>query len=157
MIATPHILVGAAGALKARSVGGALVIGALTHLALDAVPHRDYRLGALGGLVLTADLACGTLAVARLSGGSEVLLAGALGGVLPDVVGLAERALGVFPTGWAHATIHSDSRPSRWCSAAIQGLTAVTAVLVLRATAERAPRPGEHLEPWVASADDLLA
>ncbi len=72
-------------------------------------------------------------------------------------VGLAERALGVFPTGWAHATIHSDSRPSPWCSAAIQGLTAVTAVLVLRATAERAPRPGEHLEPWMASADNLLA
>src|ERR1022692_4071564 len=54
MIATLHILVGAAGVLKARSVGGALAIGALTHLALDAVPHRDYRPGALGGLALTA-------------------------------------------------------------------------------------------------------
>jgi hypothetical protein len=137
MIATPHMLVGAAGALKARSVGGALAIGALTHLALDAVPHRDYRLGALGGLALTADLAVGTLAVVRLSGGSEVLLAGALGGVLPDVVGLAERALGVSPTGWAHATIHSDSRPSPWRSAAIQGLTAVTAALILLAPAGR--------------------
>ncbi|MGC2373514.1 MAG: hypothetical protein WA484_06545 [Solirubrobacteraceae bacterium] len=135
MIATPHMLAGAAGALKARSVGGGLAIGVLTHLVLDAVPHRDYRLGALGGLVLTADLTAGTLAVVRLSGGSEVLLAGALGGVLLDVVGLAERALGVSPTGWAHATIHSDARPSPWCSAAIQGLTAVTAALVLRAAA----------------------
>jgi hypothetical protein len=136
MIATPHMLVGGVGALKARSVGAALAIGALTHLALDAVPHRDYRLGALGGLALTADLAAGTLAVARLSGGSEVVLAGALGGVLPDVVGLAERALGVSPTGWAHATIHSDARPSPWRSAAIQGLTAMTAALVLWTTVQ---------------------
>jgi hypothetical protein len=135
VIATPHMLVGAAGALKARSVGGALAIGALTHLALDAVPHRDYRLGAFGGVALTADLACGTLAVVRLSGGSEIVLAGALGGVLPDVVGLAERRLGVFPTGSAHATIHSDGRPSPWCSAAIQGLTAAIAALVLLADA----------------------
>jgi hypothetical protein len=147
MIATPHMLVGAASALKARSVGGALAVGALTHLALDAVPHRDYRRGAFGGLALTADLACGTLAVVRLSGGSELLLAGALGGVLPDVVGLAERALGVSPAGWAHATIHSDSRPSPGCSAAIQGLTAGTAVLVLWASAGRAPRAGGNLGP----------
>jgi hypothetical protein len=137
MVATPHMLVGAAGALKARSLVGGLAIGALTHLALDAVPHRDYRLRALGGLALTADLACGTLAVARLSGHSDILLAGALGGVLPDVVGLAERALGVSPTSWAQATIHSDSRPSPRCSAAIQGLTVVTAALVLRAGARR--------------------
>ncbi len=123
-------------------MGGALAIGALTHLALDAVPHRDYRLGALGGLALTADLACGTLAVARLSGGSEVLLAGALGGVLPDAVGLAERALGVSLTGWVHATIHSDSRPSPWCSAAIQGLTAMAAALALRVAAGRERRVG---------------
>jgi hypothetical protein len=142
MIATPHMLVGAAGALKARSVGGGLAIGALTHLALDAVPHRDYRLGALGGLVLTADLAAGTLAVCRLSGRSEVVLAGALGGVLPDAMRLAERALAIPPTGWVHDTMHTDSRPSPWRSAAIQGLTAVTAALVLRAAAGRERRVG---------------
>lgn len=142
MVATPHMLVGAAGALRARSVGGALAIGALTHLALDAVPHRDYRLGAWGGLTLTADLACGTLAVACLSGKSEILLAGALGGVLPDVVGLAERAFADSPAGWVHATVHTDSRPSPWRSAAIQGFAALTAALVLRAAAGRAPAPG---------------
>lgn len=141
------MLIGAAGALKARSVGGALAIGALTHLALDAVPHRDYRLDALGGLGLTADLACGTLAVVCLSGGSEVLLAGALGGVLPDVVGLVERRCSVSPTGWVHATMHSDSRPSPWCSAAIQGLTAAAAALVLWAAGGRARQPGGHLGP----------
>lgn len=136
MIATPHMLVGAVCASRARSLGGGLAIGVLTHLALDAVPHRDYRLDAWGGFVLTTDLATGTLAVLRLSGGSPVLLAGAVGGVLPDVVALAERALGVSPTGWAHAKIHTDSRPSPWLSAAIQGLTAVTGALVLRATGQ---------------------
>jgi hypothetical protein len=142
MVATPHMLAGAAGALKARSVGGGLAIGALTHLALDAVPHRDYRLGALAGLVLTTDLVAGTLAVCRLSGRSDVVLAGALGGVLPDAVRLAERALGISPTGWAHDTIHTDSRSSPWRSAAIQGLTAVTAALVLRVAAGRERRVG---------------
>lgn len=47
MIATPHMLIGAAGVLTARTVGRALAIGALTHLALDAVPQRDCRPGAL--------------------------------------------------------------------------------------------------------------
>ena len=111
-----------------------MAIGVLTHLALDAVPHRDYRLDAWGGLTLTTDLAAGTLAVLRFSGGSQVLLAGAVGGVLPDVVAFAERALGVSPTGWAHATIHTDSRPSPWLSTTIQGVTAVLAALALRAT-----------------------
>jgi hypothetical protein len=145
VIATPHMLAGAAAASKARSVSAALAIGALTHLALDAVPHRDYRLGAFRGVALTADLAIGTFATARLSRGSAVSLAGALGGVLPDVVSLGERVLGVAPIGWAHATIHSDSRPLPWCSAAIQGFTAVTAALVLGATARSAHRPGPHL------------
>jgi hypothetical protein len=137
MVATPHMLVGATGALKARSLTGGLAIGVLTHLVLDAVPHRDYRLGTLGGLVLTADLAAGTFAVCRLSGRSEVVLAGALGGVLPDAVRLAERALGISLTGWAHDIVHTDSRPSPWGSVAIQGLAAAGAALVLRAAAGR--------------------
>lgn len=141
MIATPHLLAGAAGALKARSATGGLAIGVLTHLALDAVPHSDYRWGALGGLALAGDLAAGTLAVCWLSGRSEVVLAGALGGALPDAVRLAERALGVTLTGCVHDTIHTDSRPSAWCSAAVQGLTVGTAALVLRAAAARAQQP----------------
>jgi hypothetical protein len=116
-------------------VGGGLAIGVLTHLTLDAVPHRDYRLDAWGGLALTADLAVGTLAVLRLSGGSEVLLAGAVGSVLPDVVAFAERAFGVSPIGWAHATAHTDSLPSPLLSTTIQGLTAIMAALALRAGA----------------------
>lgn len=139
MIATPHMLVGAACASRTHSVKGALAIGVLTHLALDAVPHRDYRLDALGGLVLAADLAAGTLAAVRLSGGSQVVLAGAVGGVLPDVVALAERASGKSPIGCAHVTAHTESRPSPWLSTAIQGLTAVMAAMALRATTSRSP------------------
>lgn len=131
MIATPHMLVGAACASRARTVRGALTIGVLTHLALDAVPHRDYRLKASGGLVLGIDLVVGTLGVVGLSRGSEILLAGAAGGVLPDVIALAERSLGVYPVGWAHATAHTDSRPSPLLSASIQGLTAVLGALAL--------------------------
>lgn len=131
MVATPHMLVGGACASRARTVGGALAIGALTHLLLDAVPHRDYDMRSFGGLVLGADLAGGTLAAVRLSGGSEVKLAGALGAVLPDVLALAERALGRSPAGCAHATAHTDSRPSPLLSALIQGLTAVLGALAL--------------------------
>jgi hypothetical protein len=114
-------------------VRGALAIGALTHLLLDAVPHRDYRLRAFGGLGLGADLALGTLAVVSLSRGSEVQLAGALGGVMPDVLALAERALGRSPVGCAHALAHTDSRPSPLLSAAIQGLTAALGMVVMGA------------------------
>ncbi len=134
MIATPHMLIGAACASRARTVRGALAAGALTHLLLDAVPHRDYRPHALGGLALGGDLAVGTLAVVRLAGGSRVRLAGAIGGVLPDVLALAERALGRSPIGCAHATAHTDSRPSPLLSASIQGLTAVLGALALSAT-----------------------
>jgi hypothetical protein len=131
MIATPHMLVGAACASRARSVGGALAIGALTHLLLDAVPHRDYPLRTFGGLVLGADLTLGTLAVVCLSDGSEVQLAGAFGGVLPDVIALLERATGRSPIGCAHATAHTDSRPSPLLSASIQGFMAVMGALAL--------------------------
>ena len=134
------MLVGAARALRARSPVGGLAIGVLTHLALDAVPPRDYRREALGGLALTADLTAGTLAVWRLSDRSEVVLAGALGGVLPDVVRIAERSLGVKLTSWAHDTVHTAGRPPAWWSAAVQGLTAVTAALALTRPSRRSSR-----------------
>ena len=138
MVATPHMLVGAAVALKARSVKGGVAIGILSHLALDAVPHSEYRLGALGGLVLGADLAGGTLAVSKLSGGSEVVLAGALGGVLPDIVRFAEGVLDVKIARRVHDPIHTDSDPPLWAGIATQGLTVAIAALALRTAARRA-------------------
>jgi hypothetical protein len=140
MIATTHMLVGAVGALKARSIPGAVAIGALTHLLLDAVPHRDYRRRTLGGLALPADLVVGAVAAWGLSDGSRPAVAGAIGGVLPDVLRVAEQATGVDVTRWAHDTTHTDSRPSAWGSAAIQGLTSVTAALALSWLSRRSSR-----------------
>jgi len=132
MVATTHMLAAGALALKARSLGHGLTIGVLSHLMLDAVPHRDYRWGAFGGLALGVDLAGGALAVGKLSGGSRVVLAGALGGVLPDVVRPAERALHLKLTTTLHDTIHTAGRPPAWFAVAVQGLTIASAVLLLR-------------------------
>jgi hypothetical protein len=132
MVATTHMLAAGALALKARSVKYGVAIGVLSHLLLDAVPHRDYRLGKLGGLALALDLTGGAVAVGRLSGGSPAVLAGALGGVLPDVVRPVERALHMKLMGPLHDTIHTPSRPPAWSSFAVQALTAAGAALALR-------------------------
>lgn len=125
------MLAGAAGALKARSMGGAVAIGVLTHFALDAVPHTDYRMRSLGGFALSLDLVVGCRAVCRLSRRRPIALAGALGGVLPDIIRLTERRYRIPLTGWLHDTIHTPARPSPWRSAAIQGLTVAGSALVL--------------------------
>ncbi len=140
MVATTHMLAAGALAVKARSVKHALAIGVLSHWMLDAVPHRDYRWGAFGGLVLALDLTGGAVAVSGLSGGSPPVLAGALGGVLPDVVRSGERVLHLKLTRTLHDTIHTPSRPPAWSALALQGLTAAGAALVLR----RATRVARH-------------
>ena len=147
MVATPHMLVGAAVALKARSVKGGVAIGILSHLALDAVPHSEYRLGSLGGLVLAADLAGGALAVCKLSDGSEVVLAGALGGVLPDILRFAEGVLNMKVARRVHDPIHANSDPPLWAGIATQGLSVATAALVLRTAAGRGQRVQTTVSP----------
>lgn len=147
MIATPHMLVGAAVALNARSVKGGLALGILSHLALDAVPHSEYRLGALGGLVLAADLTGGALAVCKLSDGSEVVLAGALGGVVPDILRFAEGVLNIRIAKRVHDPIHADSDPPLWGGTATQGLAVATAALVLRTAARRGQRVRTTVSP----------
>ena len=132
MVATTHMLAAGALALKARSLKHGVAIGVLSHLLLDAVPHRDYRWNRLGGLALALDLTGGALAVGRLSGGSPVVLAGALGGVLPDVVRPVERVLHLKFMGPLHDTIHTSSRPPAWSSVVVQWLTAAGAALPLR-------------------------
>jgi hypothetical protein len=131
MIATTHMLVGGAAALKTRSIRRAVAIGALTHLLIDAIPHRDYRRKAFGGLALLADLAVGAMSVCGLSHGSTTALAGALGGVLPDVLRAAEQTAGVPATSWAHDTAHTDRRPAAWDSAMAQGAIALAAAAAL--------------------------
>ncbi|MHB8492532.1 MAG: hypothetical protein ACYDA6_10030 [Solirubrobacteraceae bacterium] len=131
MVATTHMLAAGALALNARSLKHGVAIGVLSHLLLDAVPHRDYRAGKLGGLVLVLDLTTGALAVGKLSGGSPPVLGGALGGLLPDVVRPAERALHLKLTTRLHDAIHTHSRPPAWASVAVQGLTAAGGALAL--------------------------
>jgi hypothetical protein len=140
MIAATHMLAGAALAARGDSRPRAVAIGALAHLLLDAVPHRDYRRRSWGGLALPADLAAGAVLSWALSGGSSQALFGAAGGVLPDVLRVAEGTADVNLTSWAHDLAHSDSRPSPWCSTAIQGLTAGAAASALWAAAGRARR-----------------
>ena len=45
MVATPHALAGAFASRFARSPRGAVAAGVISHLALDRIPHTDYRLG----------------------------------------------------------------------------------------------------------------
>lgn len=132
MIATTHMLVGAAAALKTRSIPGAVAIGVLTHLLLDAIPHRDYRLNALGGLAPPVDLAVGAVSVCALSRGSTATLAGAFGGALPDALRVAELAVGVPVTSWAHDAVHADRRLAAWVSVLLQGAIALAAGAALR-------------------------
>lgn len=133
VIATPHMLAGAACATRVRTPAAGLAVGTLTHLLLDALPHRDYQRSALGGTLLAADLSAGTLVVCILGGCTHVTLAGALGGLLPDLLGRAERSLPVRPIGWVHAMVHTDTRPARSRSALIQGAVALLGAVTLAA------------------------
>ncbi|MHB1538732.1 MAG: hypothetical protein ACYCUM_12555 [Solirubrobacteraceae bacterium] len=137
MIATPHMLAGAAAATRVRTPAAGLAVGALTHLLLDAVPHRDYRRAALGGLVLAADLTAGTISVRLLAGRSRVTLAGAIGGLLPDLLSSAERALPLSPIRSAHSMFHTTSRTSAGVSGAVQGLVMLAAAMLLTAREDR--------------------
>src|ERR1700733_2728596 len=84
MIATPHTLAGAFASRFARTPRGALAAGVLSHLALDRIPHTDYRLTNRKALV--ADLAAATLLSAALSRRHRLAAAGAFGGVLPGLI-----------------------------------------------------------------------
>jgi len=42
MIITPHLLIGAAIGAKIKNIGWIIVLGLLSHLILDKIPHWDY-------------------------------------------------------------------------------------------------------------------
>ena len=42
MIITPHLLVGAAIGAKTHNLGLIIILGLLSHLILDKIPHWDY-------------------------------------------------------------------------------------------------------------------
>lgn len=86
MVITPHALVGAALGRLSPSVPVAFAAGVASHYALDAIPHDDYSPEGVGGRVaLTIDFA---LALRLLAGerAARRELAGALGGITPDLL-----------------------------------------------------------------------
>lgn len=125
------MLAGAALSLDARSVKRGFAIGVISHLLLDAVPHRDYNPRALGGLLLAVDLTGGAFSVYKLSRGRAVVLAGALGGLLPDLLRPAESLLRFEPFGALHRLAHTAARPAVPASLLMQTLTAAAATAVL--------------------------
>lgn len=145
VFATNHALVGGVLGSLVPSPAGAAIVGVASHFALDALPHwgvpdrhgdpHDRR------VFWTAAVADG-LAVSAVGAGllrrrSLCMLAGAAGGVLPDLDKPAEL-LGVrlWPhrVNAFHAGIQWAERPALW---RVEAAVGVLALLALR----RARRP----------------
>jgi hypothetical protein len=109
MIATPHALAGAFASRFARSPRGAVAAGVISHLALDRIPHADYRLA--DRKLLFADLAVATLLSASLARRHRLAAAGAFGGVLPDLMMVTELRTGLRLTQPLHHANHTSIEP----------------------------------------------
>ena len=109
MVATPHALAGAFASRFARTPRGALVAGVISHLALDRIPHTDYELD--NRAAMFADLAAATLVTALLARRHRLAASGALGGVLPDVMVVAELRAGLRVTLPLHHANHTSIEP----------------------------------------------
>ena len=122
MVVTPHALGGTFASRFARSPRGALVAGVISHLALDRIPHTDYRLGNRKALV--ADLAAATLLTTVLARRHRLAAAGAFGGVLPDLAMVAELRTGLRVTLPLHHANHTSIEPPVVVGVLTQLLTA---------------------------------
>ena len=106
MIATTHLAVGAASGLAVQnllypdaSAGEKVLIsfvaGFLSHLVLDAVPHREYTAdGLLLWTILAVEIAAVFLCVLSPHNNrlvNLIIFAGMAGGALPDFLGLSYR------------------------------------------------------------------
>jgi hypothetical protein len=109
MVATPHALAGAFASRFARTPRGALAAGVISHLALDRIPHTDYRLA--NRKMLIADLATAALLSAALTPRHRLAATGAFGGVLPDLLMVAELRTGVRVTLALHHANHTSIEP----------------------------------------------
>ena len=109
MVATPHALAGAVVSRFARTPRQALLAGALSHLALDRIPHTDYPL--TNRKALFADLAVASILTAALTRRHRLAAAGAFGGVLPDLMIVTELRTGLRLTLPLHHANHTAIEP----------------------------------------------
>jgi hypothetical protein len=109
MVATPHALAGAFASRFTRSPRGALAAGVISHLALDRIPHTDYRLA--NRKALFADFAAASVVTAVLARRHRLAAAGAFGGVLPDLAMVAELRTGLRITLPLHHANHTSIEP----------------------------------------------
>ena len=116
MVATPHAFAGAFASRFARTSRGALAAGVISHMALDRIPHTDYRLA--NRKALFADLAAATLLTGAFARRHRLAAAGAFGGVLPDLAMVAELRTGLRVTArcTTPTTPRSNLRSRSACS-----------------------------------------
>jgi hypothetical protein len=127
MVATPHALAGAFASRFAQGSRGAVAAGVISHLALDRIPHTDYRLS--NRKVMLADLAAASLLTAVLARRHRLAGAGAFGGVLPDLMMVTELRAGLRITRPLHHANHTSIEPP----VAIGVLTQIITTAVLLA------------------------
>jgi hypothetical protein len=130
MVATPHALAGTFASRFARTPRAALAVGVISHLALDRIPHTDYRLA--NRWALFADLAAATLLTAALARRHRLAAAGAFGGVLPDLAMVAELRTGLRITRPLHHANHTSIEPPVVIGVLTQVIT--TGLLLTRLT-----------------------
>ena len=133
MVITPHAVAGAVVARPLSSAPAAFAAGISTHLVLDRIPHQDYSLAAIA--LLSADATVAAALTHRLSRANRtVMVAGAIGGVLPDVAQVIERRLGLNITRPAHRANHTTVVWPRWAGVSTQLVTVAVCIGALTVT-----------------------
>ena len=115
MIGAVHACVGAGVGSFFKSKTAAFAAGVLSHLAMDALPHKDFSPAVEAPLVLGA-----IAGIATWKGLDSPELWGALGGVAPDfehallVAGIIGPQHEVFPTHIVDGNWHGTEHGERW-------------------------------------------
>lgn len=139
MIVAVHALTGAALGRLCRTRARAFLLGALSHLAADAAPHRDLEV-ARETLLLAATL--GFVGLTRGLDSRE--FAGAIGAAVPDLENAVARAFGIpderllLPT---HSRYHGPKTRGLGGQLALALICAAT-LLLPDASSELRPRRG---------------
>jgi hypothetical protein len=130
MKATTHALVGGlTGAIVGRPVAAAIA-GVVSHALLDMLPHRDEE--RLSHIIVDGGGALAVLALALVAGNIG-MVAGVIGGVLPDVENVPEilfkwKVRKFFPSHWWE---HERVAGGRWIRIEIAVLLAAVVGLVI--------------------------